>query len=127
MVSSLNGINFASLFSPAEILCQTSEVGRDKVFIDLLQMLAYNRGIGNVDTALHALVAREQESPTIVAPGIAMPHARLEGVDNLVVAVAAAHRREGFDACQYAIDQFKEKLPTHKKETYLDGSVWVGE
>ena len=46
---------------------------------------------------------------------------------NLVVAVAAAHRREGFDACQYAIDQFKEKLPTHKKETYQDGSVWVGE
>ena len=46
---------------------------------------------------------------------------------NLVVAVAAAHRREGFDACQDAIDQFKEKLPTHKKETYQDGSVWVGE
>ena len=46
---------------------------------------------------------------------------------NLVVAVAAAHRREGFDACQYAIDQFKEKLPTHKKEIYQDGSVWAGE
>ena len=44
---------------------------------------------------------------------------------NLVVAVAAAHRREGFDACQYAIDQFKQKLPTHKKETYQDGSVWI--
>ena len=44
---------------------------------------------------------------------------------NLVIAVAAAHRHEGFDACQYAIDQFKQKLPTHKKETYKDGSVWV--
>ncbi|MFC2065545.1 molybdenum cofactor biosynthesis protein MoaE [Chloroflexota bacterium] len=43
---------------------------------------------------------------------------------NLVVAVAAAHRREGFAACQYAIDQFKQKLPTKKKETYQDGSVW---
>jgi len=37
---------------------------------------------------------------------------------NLVVAVASAHRREGFAACQYVIDQFKEKLPTHKVETY---------
>jgi len=46
---------------------------------------------------------------------------------NLVVAVAAAHRSEGFAACQYAIDQFKQKLPTHKKETYQDGSVWVEE
>ena len=37
---------------------------------------------------------------------------------NLVVAIAAAHRQEGFAACQYAIDRFKEILPTRKKETY---------
>jgi len=43
---------------------------------------------------------------------------------NLVIAVAAAHRQEGFAACQYAIDQFKQKLPTQKKETYQDGSIW---
>jgi molybdopterin synthase catalytic subunit len=46
---------------------------------------------------------------------------------NLVVAIAAAHRKEGFAACQYAIDRFKQKLPTQKKETYLDGSVWEGD
>jgi len=46
---------------------------------------------------------------------------------NLVVAVAAAHRGEGLEAVQYAIDLFKEKLPTAKKETYQDGSVWTGE
>ena len=44
---------------------------------------------------------------------------------NLVVAVASAHRQEGFAACQYAIDRFKQALPTHKKETYKDGSIWV--
>jgi len=44
---------------------------------------------------------------------------------NLVVAVAAAHREEGFSACQYAIDRFKAKLPTSKRETYRDGSVWM--
>ena len=42
---------------------------------------------------------------------------------NLVVAVASAHRTEGFAACQYAIDRFKQKLPTQKTETYQDGSV----
>ena len=46
---------------------------------------------------------------------------------NLVVAIAAAHRGEGFAACQYAIDKFKEKLPTRKKETYLDGTCFEGE
>ncbi len=44
---------------------------------------------------------------------------------NLVVAIASAHRQEGFAACQYAIDQFKQKLPTQKRETYEDGSVWI--
>jgi len=44
---------------------------------------------------------------------------------NLVVAVASEHRKEGFASCQYAIDQFKQKLPTRKKETYEDGSTWA--
>jgi molybdopterin synthase catalytic subunit len=43
---------------------------------------------------------------------------------NLVVAIAAGHRTEGFAASQYAIDRFKEKLPTSKIETYTDGSTW---
>ncbi len=44
---------------------------------------------------------------------------------NLVVAVASAHRQEGFAACQYAIDWFKQIIPTKKKETYHDGSICV--
>ncbi len=52
---------------------------------------------------------------------------RLEVGDiNLVVAVAAAHRSEALAAVAYAVDLFKEKLPTSKKETYLDGTVWEG-
>ena len=45
------------------------------------------------------------------------------GEINLVIAVASAHRGEGFNACQYAVDQFKQRLPTKKAETYQDGSV----
>ena len=40
---------------------------------------------------------------------------------NLVVAVASAHRIEGFAACQYIIDQFKERMPTSKIERYQTG------
>jgi molybdopterin synthase catalytic subunit len=42
---------------------------------------------------------------------------------NFLVAVAVAHREEGFAACQYAVDRFKETMPTQKTETYLDGST----
>jgi molybdopterin synthase catalytic subunit len=45
---------------------------------------------------------------------------------NLVVAVAAAHRGEGIAAVQHTVDLFKDRLPTAKKETYLDGTTWEG-
>lgn len=45
---------------------------------------------------------------------------------NLVIAIAAGHRQEGFAACQYLIDRFKESLPTYKIETYTDGTIKEG-
>jgi molybdopterin synthase catalytic subunit len=60
--------------------------------------------------------------------GIAICHrtGKLEVNDiNFMAAIAAAHRQEGFAACQYAVDRFKEILPTHKKETYRDGSSHI--
>jgi molybdopterin synthase catalytic subunit len=44
---------------------------------------------------------------------------------NFLVAVAAAHRKEGFAACRYAVDRFKKLMPAQKIETYTDGSTSV--
>ena len=49
------------------------------------------------------------------------------GEINQVAAVASAHRSEGFAACQYIIDQLKERPPTRKVETYKNGNVVVQE
>ncbi len=60
--------------------------------------------------------------------GIAICHriGKLEVGDiNFVVAIASAHRQEGFAAAQYAVDRFKELMPTRKKETYRDGSSHI--
>ena len=46
---------------------------------------------------------------------------------NLVVAVAAGHRGEGFSAASYIIDHFKDALPTKKVETYQDGTTLTQE
>ncbi len=45
------------------------------------------------------------------------------GEINIVFAFAAGHRQEGFAACSYAVDKFKETMPTKKIETYQDGSI----
>jgi len=45
----------------------------------------------------------------------------------VVIAAAAAHRKEAFRACEYAIDRIKEEAPIWKREIYQDGAVWVGQ
>ncbi|HUW19780.1 MAG TPA: PTS sugar transporter subunit IIA [Sedimentisphaerales bacterium] len=87
-----NGIRFSSLFQPAQVICRTQQTDRDAILLDLLRLLAYEHGIGNVDEAYQAVLARENEIPTIVGPGIAMPHARLEAIDSIVVGVATSEK-----------------------------------
>lgn len=43
----------------------------------------------------------------------------------VIIAVSAAHRDAAFSACQFAIDQLKEKVPIWKKEIFEDGEQWV--
>jgi molybdopterin converting factor subunit 1 len=51
---------------------------------------------------------------------------RLEvGETSLLVAVSAAHRREAFEACHYAVDRIKEMVPVWKKEVWEGGESWV--
>ncbi len=60
---------------------------------------------------------------------VAMLHriGRLEiGEASVLIAVAAAHRADAFEACRYAIDTLKRIVPVWKKEHFEDGEVWVG-
>lgn len=42
------------------------------------------------------------------------------------IGVSCAHRQEAFAACQFVIDQIKQRLPIWKKEVYQDNSYqWV--
>jgi molybdopterin synthase catalytic subunit len=48
------------------------------------------------------------------------------GEVSVVVAVSCAHRGEAFEACRYAIDRIKEKLPLWKEESDAGGKKsWV--
>jgi len=46
---------------------------------------------------------------------------------SVVIAVAAQHRGAAFDACRYAIDELKARVPIWKQERFADGSVWIGQ
>ncbi len=45
---------------------------------------------------------------------------------SIVIAAAARHRTDAFDACRFVIEQVKQRLPIWKKELRADGSaLWV--
>jgi molybdopterin synthase catalytic subunit len=43
----------------------------------------------------------------------------------VVIAVSTPHRKQGFEACQFAIDMLKMAVPIWKKEIFADGEEWV--
>ena len=43
----------------------------------------------------------------------------------VVIAVAAPHRNEAFQACKFIIDKIKEDVPIWKKEYYDDEARWI--
>ena len=47
------------------------------------------------------------------------------GEASVVIAVSSAHRKNGFDACEYAIDRLKEIVPVWKKEIGPAGDQWI--
>jgi len=45
------------------------------------------------------------------------------GDPSVAVAVGTAHRAQAFDACRYAIDELKRRVPIWKKEHYIIGEA----
>lgn len=110
--------------------CVVTYVGliRDRSHGKQVLSVEYQDSKGKAETTLRGIASEASQKWQV--ENIAMSHRTgklMVGEINLVVAVASAHRRGGFAACQYIIDQFKQRLPTRKVETYQDGSTNVEE
>jgi molybdopterin synthase catalytic subunit len=44
---------------------------------------------------------------------------------SVAVAISAEHRKDAFEACKYAIDEIKVRLPIWKKEVSESGAYWA--
>jgi MoaE-MoaD fusion protein len=47
------------------------------------------------------------------------------GETSVAIVVTSAHRRTAFEACRYAIDELKRKVPIWKKEHFEEGAAWA--
>jgi molybdopterin synthase catalytic subunit len=89
-----------------------------------VRSVEYRDADGQAESRLLALA--EEIKSKFPVNNLAMCHrvGKLQVGDiNLVFAFACGHRQEAFAACSYAIDKFKDTLPTQKRETYTDGTI----
>ena len=95
--------------------------GRDVLY---LEYEAYQPMAENM---LRQIVEEVRERWGIEDMAVAHRIGRLEvGEISLVVALASPHRKEAFEASQYAMDRIKTIVPIWKKEVFQGGEAWVG-
>jgi nitrogen PTS system EIIA component len=91
MTAKINNIvRFSSLFTPKHVICRTNITNRDELLHEMLRKLALVVGIGDTEDAYQSLLDRENEIPSVVGPGIAMPHVRLSSINHIIVGIATS-------------------------------------
>ncbi|PYN46427.1 MAG: hypothetical protein DMD95_06390 [Candidatus Rokuibacteriota bacterium] len=125
--------------SPDAIAAEVDDPGAGGIviFSGVVRNETRGRPVKFLEYEAHAPMAEVKmreigEAVRVRWPGVrrvAMLHriGRLEiGEASVLIAVAAAHRGDAFEACRYAIDTLKRIVPVWKKEHFEDGEVWVG-
>ena len=121
--------------SPEKVLndAKTSGSGCVATYVGLIRDNSHDKAVASVEytdaenkgeAGLRKIAEEIKQKFPVESVSICHRIGKLKvGEINFVVAIGAAHRGEGFAACAYAVDRFKEQLPTVKKETYADGTV----
>ena len=122
----------------AEVLAavQDAAAGGIAVFVGAVRDHDGAKGVDSLDYSAHPTALQRLAE---VAEAVASRHqvhalAAVHRVGHLdigdaavVVAAAAAHRGEAFDACRHLIDDLKATVPIWKHQRFADGEdEWVG-
>jgi len=93
-----------------------------------IEHLEYEAYAGMAEREMEKIAAEAGERWPGVRLAIAHRTGRLEiGELAVIIAAGAPHRAEAFEACRFAIDTLKQRVPIWKKEFASDGEYWVDE
>ncbi len=113
------------------------EIGGVVTFTGVVRNHARGESIERLEYEAYAPMAEKEMRKIVAAARERWPNARLAlshrvgrlaiGDAAVMIAAAAPHRAEAFEACRFAIDQLKKTVPIWKKEFATSGSYWVEE
>jgi molybdopterin synthase catalytic subunit len=119
----------------AELWADNPAVGAVVTFVGLMRDMNEGESVeemvlehypGMTERALEQIVAEAQERWSLLGVRVVHRVGELRPRDPIVlVAVAAAHRGEAFQACEFVIDYLKTRAPLWKKERDATGERWV--
>tara|TARA_R110000787_G_scaffold156781_14_gene270695 strand:- start:1161 stop:1625 length:465 start_codon:yes stop_codon:yes gene_type:complete len=75
-------MNFAKLLTPRAVKVLSSTTSKKRLLTELAELAAATYDL-KAATVVEALLAREALGPTGVGRGVALPHARLEGIEKV--------------------------------------------
>ncbi len=103
-----------------------SGVVRNRARDQVIEHLEYEAYGPMAEKELEKILAQARERWPDVRLALCHRVGRLEiGDAAVMVAAAAPHRAEAFEACRFAIDTLKESVPIWKKEFAEGGAYWV--
>lgn len=116
---------FAAALDGAGAVVSFSGLVRDLDEGDLKQM-EIEHYPGMTETALEGIRAEAMQRFNLSAAMILHRYGALKPSEPIMmVATAAPHRADAFQAAEFLMDYLKSRAPFWKKETSADGSAWV--
>jgi mannitol/fructose-specific phosphotransferase system IIA component (Ntr-type) len=90
-----NGVRFHDLIASGNVVCGLKPNDNFGAITELSKRLVQNNAGLDLKKVTDAVIEREKLFPTVIAPGLAVPHARIEGLDGLLVAIGTS--RDGIN------------------------------
>ncbi len=78
---------FADFLKSKNVVCNLSAGGWEDAIAQLAKLLHKNEGGFDKDSVIEACIERERATTTVIAPKLAIPHARVDQLDKILVAI----------------------------------------
>jgi len=93
-----HAVMLADLLHPKRVRVGVKLVGKESALRSIASLLTMPEGVANEETVYEVLLDRERLASTGIGSGVAIPHGRYDGVDELRAAVAVCPDGVEFEA-----------------------------
>lgn len=113
-------LNLTDFFTVEDVIPHCGDSTRDNIVRELVEKLVAHYKIGDARAIEDQVLAREADGSTVITDGLAVPHARLPGIEHPYAAVATSERGITFPGEETSVHLvFLLLIPQDRPALYL--------